>query len=290
MPGGGGFVGSLGLPSAGNPLQRGGGGGGGGDEGGGYAGAGVASAINLDTILVTNIEYLTNKNGEVLDIGGLDVLRKVSRNRLISDNADERTYIDINIGHVFEWSHLLYLPDNPVYKEDIWFHSYPLHVPGLPLDEPIMTKFMYKLIDFRTVDSRRVAVIDASGVAEWNMEWDERTEEELTEFKSWGNMGVTARYWFDYDNNEIFGIERPPFYDWQYERSYPGMTTIQWNEPGPGGNPMFQLRFPGLVINMEFFYNTRVTDISGKPRLVEVEPEEQRRYIVLNMFCQLEAE
>jgi hypothetical protein len=41
---------------------------------------------------------------------------------------------------------------------------------------------------------------------------------------------------------------------------------------------------------MEFFYNTRVTDISGKPRLVEIEPKELRRYIVLNMFCQLEAE
>jgi len=41
---------------------------------------------------------------------------------------------------------------------------------------------------------------------------------------------------------------------------------------------------------MEFFYNTRTTDVSGKPRLTEVKPEEQRRYMVLNMFCQLEAE
>jgi len=283
-PGGGGFLQDLGLPGTGSPLQEGGGGSRGEGGGGGVAGDVGGSAINLDTILVTDLEYITNKRGELLDIGGLDTLRKVSRNRLISDEEDERTYIDINISHIFEWTHLLYLPEDPVYKEDIWFHTTPLHIPGLPDDEPVMTRFMYKLIDFRTVGNRKVAVIDLSGVAEWNLEWDDRTEDELTEFKSWGNMGISARYWFDYEKKEIFGIARPGFTDWQYRRSYQAFD-FYWPYDG-----LFAMRYPGIVINWEFFYNTQVTDISDKPRMATEEPKVNRRYIVLNLFCQLEAE
>lgn len=294
-PQSGGFISNLGLPGGGTPMQGppgGGPGGGGRNPGGGGAGGGGGmagepnSAISLDTIRVTNLDYVTNKQGEVLDVGGLDLLRKVSKNRLLQDDTGEKQYIDVNISNIFEWTHLLYLPTYPVYKESLWFHSYPIHVPGLPDDKPIMTKFTYRLIDFRTVGSRKVAVIDMAGVCEWNMEWDDRTKEELTEFKSWGNMGISARYWFDYEHGEIFAIERPPFIDWQYQKFYPGFTVGMPYNPVTG----FAMQFPGLVVTMEFFYNTRITDISGKPRLVEVEPKEKRRYIALNMICQLEAE
>jgi hypothetical protein len=287
-----GILPGLNLPGNVGPLQGGGGGGlgpgggggGGGEGGGGGMAGGSIPSINLETIQINNLSYVTNKNGEVLDIGGLDVLTEASKNRLVSNDADNRSYIDINISHIFEWTHLLYLPDNPVFKEDLWFHTYPLHVPGLPREEPVMTRFMYRLVDFRTVGTRKIAVIDAAGIAEWNMEWDERNEEELTEFKSWGSMGLTARYWFDYEHNVIFGIERPQFNDWQYRKGYEGLP-MYWPYDG-----QFGMRYPGLIISMEFFYNTRVTDISGKPRLVEVEPLEKRRYIELYMFNQLEAE
>jgi hypothetical protein len=287
LPDYGTFIGGLNLPtSGGDPMQIGGGGGGGGGGGEGGGGGGTAqNPVNLETLLITDLEYMTNKRGEVLDIGGLETLRKVSRNRLLQDDDEERNYIDINIAHIFEWTHLLYLPDYPVYKESLWFHTLPLHIPGLPDDEPIMTKFMYKLIDFRKVGDRKVAVIDASGVAEWNLEWDERSDEELTEFQSWGNFGINARFWFDYENNTIFAISRPPFTDYQYRRSYDAFPLVQWPYDG-----YFQMQFPGLVVNWEFFYDTRVTDVSNKPRLVEIEPVERRRYIVLNIFCQLEAE
>jgi hypothetical protein len=104
-------------------------------------------------------------------------------------------------------------------------------------------------------------------------------------------MGVSARIWYDYEKNVIFAMERPFFYDFQYQRPYDeyapfGDAGIPYAE---GLNP-FTIRYPGLVISMEFFYNTRETDISGKPRLVEVQPKERRRYVALNMLCQLEAE
>lgn len=290
----GAFVGGLGLP-AGNaaPMQNEGGGdgeGGGGrnpDEpggGGGLAGK-TPTSINLDTIQVTSLDYVTNKQGEVLDVGGLDTLRKVSQNRLVSQEDDQyKSYIDINITHVFEWSHMLYLPTYPVYKEDIWFHSYPIHVPGLPVDQPLLTKFMYRLVDLRRLGSRKVAVIDMTGVAEWNTEWDDKTSETLTEFKSWGKMGFAARYWFDYEKGMIFGIERPPFYDMQYNVYYDPLQRVY---PYDG---QFAMRFPGLVVLIDMFYNTRVTDISDKPRLQKEEPKEQRRYIALQVLSQLEAE
>lgn len=290
---GSGFIGGLGLSgnpnSNRNPMQGPegpGGPGGGGGGGGGVAGQ-TDNAINLETIRITNLQYVTNKQGEVLDIDGLEDLEKASKNRLLNAKDDaSRQYIDINIANIFEWTHLLYLPDYPVFKDEMWFHEYPIHVPGLPTNEPVLTKFTYKLIDFQKVDNRKLAVIDMYGICEWNREWSTRTKEELTEFQSWGSMGISGRYWFDYENNVIFGIERPPFYDWQYRKSYGGFRVgIPYLEPF-----QFTLLFPGLFVTMEFFYNTRITDISGKPRLVELEPEVNRRHITLLMLCQLEAE
>jgi hypothetical protein len=286
------FIGGMGLPprNGGGPLQAPGPPGGGDDGGDERAGEEVRNSLNLNAIRINNLDYVENKRGEILDVGGLDLLRKVSESNIVSSKDERenkrREYIDINISHIFEWTHMLYLPDYPVYKEDIWFHTYPVHVPGLPSDQPVLTKFMYKLIDFRNVDTRKVAIIDMTGVTEWNHEWDFSSKKELTEFKSWGNMGMSSRIWFDYEKGVVFGIERPPFVDWQYQKSYAALEIGMPYDPVTG----FGLQFPGLVVNMEFFYNTRVTDISGKPRLTEAEPMEERRYIALNMLCQLEAE
>ena len=286
------FIGGLNLPPAGSPPgmgngspMQGSGGGGGGDGGGGGGQAGsIADSINLDSVTVNSINYVTNKQGEMLDVGGLEFLRKVSRNRLVADDESDRNFIDINVTHVFEWTHLLYLPDYPVYNDNIWFHSYPIHVPGLPENEPIMTKFMYKLIDFTQLNGRNLAIIDMSGVSEWNKEWEERSSEELTEFKSWGNIGISSRYYFDYDRGVVFGIEKPPH-----------LHSITNAFDQPINSPLrfdgiFGVDFPGLIIMMEFFYHTKITDISGRPRLVEIEPKELRRYIVFNIIAQLEAE
>ncbi len=97
-------------------------------------------------------------------------------------------------------------------------------------------------------------------------------------------MGFSARYWFDYEKGMVFGIERPPFFDMQYMRPYEPFTR---NYPYDG---QFQMRYPGLIILLEMFYNTRTTDISNKPRLQKEDPLEQRRYIALQIFSQLEAE
>ncbi len=198
---GGTFISGLGLPPTGGPLQGDGGGdggGGGGDgrnpdePGGGMAGK-VPTSVNLDTIQVTNLDYVTNKQGEVLDVGGLDVLRKVSQNRLVSETDDMyKSYIDINITHVFEWSHLLYLPDYPVYKEDIWFHSMPIHMPGLPADQPLLTKFMYRLVDLRRLGSRKVAVIDMTrrrGMEHGMGRQDQREADRVQELGQDGLLG-----------------------------------------------------------------------------------------------------
>ncbi|MEZ5337545.1 MAG: hypothetical protein R3F46_04710 [bacterium] len=285
------FIKNLGLPpsdpgmgAGSGPMQGGGEGGGGGDgDGGGFAG-GISDSIDLDSVTVNNIEYVMNKQGEVLDVGGLELLRKVSRNRLVADDETDRNYIDLNISHVFEWTHLLYLPDYPVYNDNIWFHSFPIHVPGLPENEPIMTKFMYKLIDYTQINGRNLAIIDMSGVSEWNKEWEERTSEELTEFKSWGNIGISSRYYFDIDRGVVFGIEKPP-----HRHSVTNAVDQPVGAPYPFDG-VFGVRFPGLIVMMEFFYHTRVTDISGRPRLMEIEPKELRRYIVFNILAQLEAE
>lgn len=286
------FIGGLDLPPAGSPpglggggpMQGSGGGGdGGGDGGGGWAGA-ISDSINLDSVTVNSIDYVSNKQGEMLDVGGLEFLRKVSRNRLVADDESNRNYIDINVSHVFEWTHLLYLPDYPVFNDNIWFHSYPIHVPGLPEGEPIMTKFMYKLIDYTQLNGRNLAIIDMSGVSEWNKEWEERSSEELTEFKSWGNIGISSRYYFDYDRGVVFGIEKPPhLHSITNSFSQPQQTPYQFDGT-------FGVDFPGLIVMMEFFYHTKVTDISGRPRLVEIEPKELRRYVVFNILAQLEAE
>lgn len=283
------FINGLDLPPAGDagdsPMQAGGppGGDGGGGDDGGMAGS-LSDSINLDSVTVNSINYVTNKQGEVLDIGGLELLRKVSRNRLVADDDTDRNFIDINISHVFEWTHLLYLPDYPVYNDNIWFHSFPIHVPGLPENEPIMTKFMYKLIDYTQINGRNLAIIDMSGVSEWNKEWEERTNEELTEFKSWGNIGISSRYYFDIDRGVVFGIEKPP-----HRHSITNAVDQPIGAPYPFDG-VFGVAFPGLVVMMEFFYHTKVTDISGRPRLVEIEPKELRRYIVFNILAQLEAE
>ncbi len=283
------FINGLGLPPAGDPggspMQGGPPGDGGGDGGddGGMAGS-LSDSIDLDSVTVNNIQYVSNKQGEVLDIGGLELLRKVSRNRLVADDDNDRNYIDLNISHVFEWTHLLYLPDYPVYNDNIWFHSFPIHIPGLPENEPIMTKFMYKLIDYTQLNGRNLAIIDMSGVSEWNKEWEERTSEELTEFKSWGNIGISSRYYFDIDRGVVFGIEKPP-----HRHSVTNAVDQPLGAPYPFDG-VFGVRFPGLIVMMEFFYHTKVTDISGRPRLVEIEPKELRRYIVFNILAQLEAE
>jgi hypothetical protein len=146
---------------------------------------------------------------------------------------------------------------------------------------------MFQLRDFRTVGTRKLAVIDMSGVCDWNMKWEDRTKEKLTEFKSWGQMGIATRYWFDYEHKTIFGMERPPFVDYQYQRPYDANELFI---PYEGTNFIYGMRYPGQSVLMEFFYNTRITDISGKPRLTEVKPKEQRRYINLFIFNQLEAE
>ena len=82
----------------------------------------------------------------------------------------------------------------------------------------------------------------------------------------------------------VFGIEKPP-----HRHSITNAVDQPVGAPYPFDG-VFGVRFPVLIVMMEFFYHTKVTDISGRPRLMEIEPKELRRYIVFNILAQLEAE
>jgi hypothetical protein len=239
--------------------------------------AGTNPEFNLDSILINNLTYVTTKTGQVVDVGGLDLLSKVSKNAV-----QEGDIVSIDITHVFEWTHLLVLPDYPVYKEDMWFATLPMHVPGLP--KPIMTKFVYRLLDFRVIGSRKVAVIDMQGIEDFDQEWTNKTDKYKYDYKAFGNQSIASRYFFDYEKGEIFGIERPPLID------YKNLTVLPGALPHPLLYALYGMPYPGLVVNDQFRFYTYKTDISGRPSLTPKEPEFTRRFYSMAIFGQLEAE
>ncbi len=275
-------LGGLPLPgSEGAPLQAGPPGGGGGGGGGAPSGppAGASKTFSIDDILVTSLEYVESKNGDILDIQSeaLKLLREYSRHATYVEE-DEPGEIKLDIGHLFEWTHLLRLPDYPVWREDMWFATVPVSVPGLR--EPIPMKMIYRLIGFTRVGPRQIAIIDVDGVEEFHQYWEEDLLDKTVKYEAAGSFTLAARYFFDYEKGTVFGIERPPIVDYTTLSFFPGSWNFRFME----------LKYPGLTANLEMKYYTE--EKKKKKTKFEEEPQAKltRRYVAITFIMQTEAE
>lgn len=250
---------------------------------------GVKSYFDLSKITTSNIDYITLKNGQVIDVRGLDTMSEYSDAQV----ANEEIIVDVR--NLFEWSHMLVLPPYPIYIEDFWYAEIPLHVPGVP--NPIPTKLYYQLMDFRRVLGRRIAVIDMSGLVEFDQYWERRDEIGKTwekKYRAFGTMGVSARYMFDVDKKEIFAIARPPMDLPQYYRGG-GMPMMPGSAAGFGGigallEAAWEMPHPGLAVSTRMRFFTKFEDKRKLRTSAKKEPEFVRKYIEVNYFAQAEAE
>jgi hypothetical protein len=259
-------------PIGGNVMQGTGGGGGGNNDTAGEE----DPTFSVDDILVGNLGYVETKSGDILELTGLDKMREYSR-KSISPGE-----IKIDIGQLFEWNHCLRLPDYPVWREDIWFATLPVSVPGLP--NPLMCKFMYRVLGFTRIGMRNIAIIDTHGIIDFHEYWQEEDDTQLVKYEALGDYSVAARYFFDVDQGMIFGVERPPVWDFETNGFFIGEFARQGD---------FELKFPGLLANLNMRYYTEVTK---KPKTkrekaapVKAEPVD-RRHVGLTFFMQTEAE
>jgi len=239
--------------------------------------------FSVDNILVTNLSYTESKNGDVLEVEGLDQLREYSRHSVRPGE------IRLDIGHIFDWTHILRLPDYPVWREDIWFATMPIAVPGVP--KPQMMKFIYQVIGFVRVGMRQIAVIDAQGVLNFHEYWEEDDPKEDTHvnYEAMGDFSISARYLFDYQQGMVFGIERPPLIDFDTLSMFPGEFPLR----------VYELKYPGLVANLNMKYYTETTAKRLERRYYseeetgevgQEEPVLDRRHVGLTFFMQTEAE
>ncbi len=262
-------------PIGGDVLQ--GGGGGGGNGGGNDERTGdIDATFSVDNILVSSLSYVETKSGDVLDVQGLSRLREYSR-KSISPGE-----IRIDAGHLFEWNHCLRLPDYPVWREDMWFATIPLNVPGLP--DPVMTKFMYRVLGFTRIGMRSIAIIDTHGIVEFHQYWQEENDTEIVKYEALGNFSIAARYFFDYEKGMIFGVERPPVWDFETD----GFFIGQFSRAGD-----FEQKFPGLLANLDMRYYTEVTKKPRTRREERIPPKPEpvdRRHVGITFFMQTEAE
>lgn len=238
--------------------------------------------FSVDNILITNLGYTESKNGDVLEVEGLDQLREYSRHSI------QPGEIRLDIGHIFDWTHILRLPDYPVWREDIWYATIPMTVPGIP--QPQMMKFIYQVVGFVRVGMRQLAVIDAQGVLNFHETWEEDTKEhEHVKYEALGDFSISARYMFDYEQGMIFSIERPPLIDFDTLSMFPGTFPLR----------AFELKYPGLVANLNMKYYTETTKKKMERRYYseeetakvgQEETELDRRHVGLSFFMQTEAE
>jgi hypothetical protein len=266
-------------PIGGDVMQGGGGGGGGGGgepPGGGGGAGGEDPTFSVDDILVSSLTYVESKNGDVLDVQGLEQLREYSRRSIVPGE------IKLDVGHLFEWNHLLRLPDYPVWREDMWFATIPLNVPGLP--KPLLCKFVYRVLGFARIGMRQVAIVDTHGIIDFHEYWEDEDDVEIVKYEAMGDFTIAARYIFDYEQGMIFGVERPRIYDFETNNYFQG----DFDRYGD-----FELKYPGLLANLNMRYYTETTK---KPRTKREErnpPEPEpvdRRHVGLTFFMQTEAE
>lgn len=277
------------LPSGGGPFQ----GGGGGDfvgpkqAGDGQAGD-TKTNFNISQILGDNIDYVTLKSGQVIDVRGLELIGDYSDAQV----NDEEIVIDAR--NIFEWTHMLVLPPYPVYIEDFWYAEIPLYVPGLPNQVPV--KMYYQVMDFRRVLTRRVAVIDMAGLVDFEQYWEREDEENHTwhkKYRAFGHMGISARYMFDIDKKEIFAIARPimlvPRYLFKSNSPFlPGDSSD--TSVGLGLFQAWGINNFGLAVTTRMRHFTKLEDRRTLRTSAGIEPEYSRKFIDITYFAQMEAE
>ena len=231
--------------------------------------------FNVDDILVSSLVYVESKGGDVLDVQGLNQLREYSR-RSISPGE-----VRIDIGHLFEWNHCLRLPDYPVWREDMWFATIPVGIPGLP--DPVMCKFVYRVLGFTRIGMRSCAIIDTHGIVDFHQYWEEETDTSIIKYEALGDFSIAGRYVFDYEQGMIFGVERPMIFDFETMSFFPGSYAL----------PLFELKHPGLLANLDMRYYSEETKKPRTRREERLPPEPEpvdRRHVGLTFFMQTEAE
>jgi len=249
---------------------------------------GPEANFDISKITTSDIKYVTLKNGQIIDVRGLELMSDYSDAQV---NNEE---IIIDVENIFEWSHLLVLPPYPVYLEDFWYAELPMSVPGLP--EKIPMKLYYQVMDFRRVMTRRIVVIDLSGLVEFDQYWDiENKDERWTKkYRAFGHMSISARYMYDIDKNEIFAIARPimliPRNLFKGNAVLPG----DYRDFGNYGlilRGIWGMNHPGMSVTTNMRYFTRFEDerklrtsagLSG--------PEYERKFLDITYFAQMEAE
>jgi hypothetical protein len=231
--------------------------------------------FSVDDILVSSLVYVESKGGDILDVQGLSQLREYSR-RSVSPGE-----IRVDIGHLFEWNHCLRLPDYPVWREDMWFATIPVNIPGVP--EPVMCKFVYRVLGFTRIGMRSVAIIDTHGIVDFHQYWEDETDTSVFKYEAMGDFSIAGRYFFDYEQGMIFGVERPPIFDFETMSFFPGQF----------GYPAFELKFPGLLANLDMRYYSEETKKPRTRREERLPPEPEpvdRRHVGITFFMQTESE
>jgi hypothetical protein len=283
----------LALPSGGQvrsggfvgPMQA----DGSGEDGGGEKAGGPATNFDISRITTNSIDYVTLKTGQVIDVRGLE---------LISDYSDAQVNdeeIVIDVENIFEWSHLLVLPPYPVYIEDFWYAELPLSVPGLP--EKVPMKLYYQVLDFRRVLTRRIAVIDMSGLVEFDQYWDRQDTEKgkwYKKYRAFGSMAISARYMFDLDTHEIFAIARPmmlvPRNFFKGDPFLPGDSS-QFGRYGLILSAVWGINNCGLAVTTDMRFFTKLEDKRVlRTSAGQTGPTYERKYMSVTYFGQMEAE
>ena len=156
-----------------------------------------------------------------------------------------------------------------------------------------------KPADFRRVLTRRIAVIDMSGLVEFDQYWDRKDELENTwekKYRAFGTYSVAARYMFDLDTHEVFAIGRPQMDVPRYYRGgyrLPSLPGDYRSFPGsivPQLNAIWGMPYPGLAVSTRMRFFTKFTDKRNIRSSQGREPEYIRKYIDVTYFGQMEAE
>ncbi len=264
------------------PLQAGPPGGGGRD--GGWLPpsgppAGADKTFDTSKLTITNLEYVRAKNGDILDIGGeeLELIQEYSRHA-VNMEEEKPGIIKLSLLNVFEWTQLLRLPDYPVWREDIWFATVPVTIPGLR--KPIPMNLIYRLIGFIRVGTRELAIIDIDGIEQFHEFWEEETDKVLVKYEGMGSFSIAARYLFDIERGTVFGIERPPMWDMLTMSFFPGDFELKFLE----------MKFPGLTANLDMKLYTEEHKKKRTKYEKEAAPKLTRRQVALTFIMQTEAE
>jgi len=189
MGGGGGGMGGGGGGMGGGGGGMGGGGGGGGGGGDGDGGDEI-NTLEVMPILQSNIRYIANTQGRILDVSGLEETGDILASK---DNITQR--------QIFELSHLLVVPDAEVRLGDQW--KAPIYMTVPYLEDPMRVELTYTFTDIEICGKRKKAAINFFGINQFDFnkiseDFDERVESQVE-----GDQIIQGRAWFDWENGVV---------------------------------------------------------------------------------------